>query len=118
MHYVKATRPVWGKRRAEREIAMAQSVPKKTPRGRSVLSRGREPDVLFTSHAQHSLAVRGITTTDVLQVLKHGKATNVTTDSKTGNFVYQVGNLRVVARHDNDDKIIVLTAVHDDEIEG
>ena len=74
--------------------------------------------MLFTSHAQHSLAVRGITTTDVLQVLKHGKVTNVTTDSKTGNFVYQVGDLRVVAKRDNKDRIIVLTAVRDDEIEG
>lgn len=74
--------------------------------------------MLFTPHAQHSLAVRGIATTDVLQVLKHGKLTNVTTDSKTGNFVYQVGDLRVVARRDNKDRIIVLTALRDDEIEG
>lgn len=118
MHYVHATRPAWSKRLAEREIAMAQSIPKKTPQGRSVLSRGGELDVLFTPHAQHSLAVRGIATTDVLQVLKHGKLTNVTTDSKTGNFVYQVGDLRVVARRDNKDRIIVLTALRDDEIEG
>jgi len=69
----------------------------------------------FTTHALHTLDVRGIKVAEVRRALEDDPVLQVSTDQKTGNTVYTTSHFKVVARDNNDD-ILVVTVMHADEL--
>jgi hypothetical protein len=75
----------------------------------------RPMNVKFTTHALHTLDVRGIKMTEVRRALEDDPILQVSTDQKTGNTVYTTSHFKVVARENNND-LLVVTVMNADEL--
>jgi hypothetical protein len=92
---------------------MAQKAPARTGAPNHLTFR-RPINVTFTTHALHTLDVRGIKVAEVRRALEDDPV-QVSTDQKTGNTVYTTSNFKVVARDNNDD-LLVVTVMNVDEL--
>ena len=93
---------------------MVQKAPARTGAPNHLTLR-RSLNVKFTTHALHTLDVRGIKVAEVRRALEDDPVLQVSTDQKTGNTVYTTSHFKVVARDNNDD-LLVVTVMNADEL--
>jgi predicted GNAT superfamily acetyltransferase len=81
------------------------------------LMTGKPPpkDVILSANAEHSIALRHLNAHDIVAFVKHAPASHVRIDPVNGNLVYLDGDLRIVARRD-ENAIVVLTTIKVDEL--
>jgi hypothetical protein len=75
----------------------------------------RPINVKFTTHALHTLDVRGIKMMEVLRALENDLVVKVRTDKKTVNTIYTTSNFEIVTR-DNNNYLFVVTVINTDEL--